>query len=289
MPVADKLLLLGINDTDIFPWQNELCDDILFHAFVLSYSTQPDMFLRIRPGQEGGVLRKLTEAGITHTVIAPSCIALPNTTKADSLLQLNKEAVIQDLSSQRVAQLLQLLPAGNKQWKVWDCCAASGGKSILVKDILGNIDLTVSDIRPSITANLKKRFEEAGISRYKSFTADLTDVAQLPSGKFDLIIADVPCSGSGTWGRTPEQLYHYDFTQTNTYAQLQQKIMSNVITRLTPGGYLLYITCSVFKKENEEMIAILQERKLQTVQVTLLKGYEEKADTMFAALLQMPL
>ncbi len=63
----------------------------------------------------------------------------------------------------------------------------------MAKDILGDIDLTVSDVRESILINLKKRFLSAGIKNYKSFVADLTVPAkELTDKKFDLILADVP-------------------------------------------------------------------------------------------------
>src|SRR5690606_28673070 len=168
--------------------------------------------------------------------------------------------------------------------KVWDCCAASGGKSILAKDILSDIELTVSDLRPSIISNLRRRFEEAGIKRYKSFVTDATKAR--PDHLFDLIIADVPCSGSGTWARTPEQLLFYSEDKIGDYAALQRAILSNVIKYLKPGGYLLYITCSVFRQENEDQVHYLQEQGVQAIQQQVFKGYEIKADTMFGALLR---
>jgi 16S rRNA (cytosine967-C5)-methyltransferase len=103
---------------------------------------------------------------------------------------------------------------------------------------------------------------------------------------FDLIIADVPCSGSGTWGRTPEQLSFFQSSSIETYSALQKKIVSNTITQLKPNGYFLYITCSVLKKENEVNVEWMQEElKLQLVKQEVIKGYRYKADTMFAALL----
>ena len=158
----------------------------------------------------------------------------------------------------------------------------------MAKDILGDVDLTVSDIRESILVNLKKRFAEAGIKKFKSFVADLTKADKKPAdSKFDFIIADVPCSGSGTWSRTPEQLYYFNAEIISDYAVLQQKIIANAVTYLLPGGYFLYITCSVFEKENEEAVALLTEKfQLQEIKMELLQGYDKKADTMFTALLR---
>jgi 16S rRNA (cytosine967-C5)-methyltransferase len=196
--------------------------------------------------------------------------------------------VVQDYSSQRVSELLFLAGAHIKfPVKVWDCCAASGGKSILAKDILKDIELTVSDLRESILINLKKRFADAGIRHYKSFVANLSEpVATLEPENFQLIIADVPCSGSGTWGRTPEHLCYFDGKAIDNYCSLQRKIVGNIIPFLQEKGYLLYITCSVFKKENEAIVKWVQEEhRLDLVKMEVLKGYTLKADTLFAALL----
>ena len=103
---------------------------------------------------------------------------------------------------------------------------------------------------------------------------------------FDLVLCDTPCTGSGTWSRTPEQLYYFDHKRIEQYASLQKKIVSNIIRGLKRNGSLLYITCSVFKRENEEVIAFIKNNfGYRPVRMELLEGYEKKADTMFAALL----
>ncbi len=281
----------------VFPWKDALSEGIDHTAFSNSFLIQPLLFLRIRPGKLSVVTRKLEGTGISYTAPAADSLALPNASKVDEVIVLNKEAVIQDLSSQRVGELLRVVPAsgpeaGKQQPKltVWDCCAASGGKSILAWDVLGSIDLTVSDIRESIIANLKKRFAEAGISPYQSFVADLSNPrATLPALSPDLIVADVPCSGSGTWSRTPEQLFYFDKAAILRYSELQKKIVGRVQEQLRSGGHLLYITCSVFREENEGVVAFLQQQySLEVVKMELLKGYDQQADTMFAALLKKP-
>ena len=292
LSLADKISLIGYQFSiqDVFSWQDLLSESIDKESFTLSNLQQPNLFLRIRPGKEDLLKGKLSKGKIEFEVINGNCIVLPNSSKIEELIGLDKEAVVQDYSSQRVGKFIEMVrrrPSDHLPFSVWDCCAASGGKSIMAKDILGEIDLTVSDIRESILINLKKRFLSAGIKNYKSFIADLTmPVKELADKKFDLIIADVPCTGSGTWSRTPEQLFYFDSKKIEEYALLQKKIVSNLIPHLLPDGYLLYITCSVFGSENEEAIIFLKEKfHLELIRMELLKGYYNKADTMFAALL----
>ena len=302
LPLAEKFSMLNIQypTLSVFPWKEELSEGIDHEKFVTSFFSQPDLFLRLRPGKESIVKQKLEEKGIVYQIIKDDCIALSNSSKLDEVIELNKEAVVQDYNSQRVGELLvNIKPqirhceerSKSLKLSVWDCCAASGGKSIMAKDILGDIDLTVSDIRESILVNLKKRFNEAGIKNYKSFVADLVaSKVKLPISNSGLIICDAPCTGSGTWSRTPEQLYYFDKNEISKYSSLQKQIVSNTIPHLQHGGYFLYITCSVFKKENEEVVDFIKNNfGLEIYRMELLKGYDKKADTMFAALLQKPL
>lgn len=287
--VESKLQTVGIGSTASFPWEDELSSGIDHTAFSLSFLTQPDLFLRLRPGKEDMVKRKLKNAGIPFTALQGQCLALPNAAKVDNVLELDSDAVVQDYSSQLTGTFFKSKIKNQKsKISVWDCCAASGGKSIMVKDILGEIDLTVSDIRGSILSNLKNRFASAGIESYKAFVTDLSiQTSNLNLQTFDLIICDAPCTGSGTWSRTPEQLYYFDIAEINRYASLQKRIASNALKNLIPGGYFLYITCSVFKKENEEVVdCLLQNNSLNLISMKTIDGYSHRADSMFVALMQ---
>jgi 16S rRNA (cytosine967-C5)-methyltransferase len=292
LPVEEKCSMFNVQCSilNLFPFADKLSEGIETEQFVFSHLTQPDLFLRLRQGKEISVKQKLKKAGISFEQITNACIALPNSSGIDDIVELNKEVVVQDYSSQRISEFLSL-PVANRPLSVWDCCAASGGKSIMLYDLDPTINLTVSDIRESILANLRKRFNEAGIRKYQSFTGDVTKPVLYAKGQiFNLIICDAPCSGSGTWGRTPEQLNYFEKTKIDHYASLQRKIVSNAIPHLKPGGYFLYITCSVFKKENEEVVGSIEKGfGLHLVKMDVLKGYDMKADTMFAALLQKPL
>jgi 16S rRNA (cytosine967-C5)-methyltransferase len=285
--IPEKMQLAGFTDEDVFPWAEELSDGIDAEFFRHSFFIQPDLFLRIRPGKKNIVTKKLQDAGIGFKMLNDACIALPNSTRVDTVLEIDKEVVVQDFNSQQVLNGIRNHVAAIRQpVSVWDCCAASGGKSILAYDILnGQINLTVSDIRESILSNLTNRFETAGIKNYKSFITDLTDPQLLiPDSQFQIVICDAPCTGSGTWSRTPEQLYYLKRKTIDVYVAMQQQIVSNVITHLQTGGLFIYITCSVFKNENEDMVNFIKEKfHLQLLQMELLKGYNKKADSMFAA------
>lgn len=288
--LAEKFAMPGIQDsTIVFPWKEELSNGIDFDLLNASFFIQPDLFLRTRPGKKQIVLRKLETAGLEISTPNENCIALPNAAKIDDLIDLNREAVVQDLSSQKTGELLKKITRpGKDQLRVWDCCAASGGKSIMAVDILGDIDLMVSDIRKSILHNLDKRFADAGIAKYKSLVANLSVPGfRLAQPGFDLIIADLPCTGSGTWSRTPEQLFYFDRKDIVRYADLQKNILANLVPHLNTGGFILYITCSVFKKENEENIQeLVSNSHLLLKESGIIAGYDKKADSMFTALLQ---
>jgi len=115
------------------------------------------------------------------------------------------------------------------------------------------------------------------------FQADLTDANDLPRQSYNYILADLPCSGSGTWGRTPEALYFFEPGFIDPYRQRQEKILSNVISRLKPNGDLIYITCSVFADENERISSVVSGTgQLKKVMERLYTGYQEDADTMYA-------
>ena len=273
---------------DIFRFRDEVSGQLDFDRFNLSHLQQPDIFLRIRPGREEVVATTVSASGINAVQENASCLRMQPSIAVDQLFSLNKDVVVQDYSSQRLAEFFMPLQNAERPspLQVWDCCAASGGKSLLAVDVLGNIDLTVSDVRPSILQNLASRFREAGLGRFRSFCADLSGPSEkLPSQKFDLVICDVPCSGSGTWGRTPEQLYFFAPEKIDHYQNLQQQISATAVRLLKPGGWFLYVTCSVFSKENEQVVGYLESAlSLTLVKQELLKGYGKKADTLFAAL-----
>lgn len=288
LPLPEKLTLVKkeFNAEKIFPFQDELSSEISFYQFNLSFLIQPKLFIRIRPGFKNIVINKIKNANFLFEELNENCIAFSNNEKVSDIIKIDKEAVIQDYNSQRTGNFLtSYIQHRTSHISIWDCCAGSGGKSILAYDTFKNINLTVSDKRKNILENLRLRFSNAGIANYKLVTADLGKPADDIHESFDIIIADVPCTGSGTWARTPEQLSFVNKNDIDKYAQLQRKIIENALPHLKTNGHLVYITCSVFKKENEENIALIQENlEVNLIEMEYLKGYEMQADTLFVAL-----
>ncbi len=280
----------NFDSSEIFPCTTSVSEKINVSEFSTSHLIQPDVFLRLRPGKYDAVRKQIKTADIPFKTISETCFSLPNSVKIDTVVSIDRDVIVQDKSSQRIAELFAKIETDKtKAIQLWDCCAASGGKTILARDFFGVMDMTVSDIRSSILHNLKARFERAGIKHFQSFTTDLSKPnPQKPNGTFDLILADVPCSGSGTWGRTPEQLSLFKASKIQEYTTLQKSIVTNTIGSLSPEGYLLYSTCSVFKAENEEIASFIAISYpfLKLVEEKYLIGYTDKADTMYAALFQ---
>ncbi len=273
---------------EIFPWKNLLSAGIDHRSFCISFLEKPRLFIRVRPGYESAVNKKLERHQIDFLDADPESIlpfktcSFASGTKLEDVFLLNREVVVQDLGSQSTALFMK--PDEKIESEAWDCCTGSGGKSILLADLFPGCRLTVSDIRESILKNLSVRFKEAAIEISRIFMADLTDQNDLPHQSFPFIVADLPCTGSGTWSRNPEALYFFNPDSISNYRQRQEKILSNITSRLNKGGTLVYITCSVFADENERVSTFTTSSgvlKLEKQQ--LISGYGRASDSMFVA------
>jgi 16S rRNA (cytosine967-C5)-methyltransferase len=267
---------------DVFPWTAELSAGIDKDAFLKSFFVQPDLFIRVREGSDTLVRGTLAKENITFKDEGNGCLALPNGTRLENLFPQQNWFEVQDFSSQQTAQFFK--PSKWESW--WDACAASGGKSLLLHELQPNLKLVVSDIRESILTNLDERFHNAGLYKYQKKLLDLTKNVdpELHDYAFDGIILDAPCSGSGTWGRTPEMIGQFESQKIEFFQRLQQSIIRNVVKYLKPGKPIIYITCSAFKAENEDAVNFMvKELGLKLEDSQILKGYERRADTMFVA------
>lgn len=267
----------------LFPFDISLSSDLEKNAFQKSMLIQPLVWIRIRKHQKERVEAELSEKGIKPVCEDSGSLGFQPGTKLEDLNTFRDGSFeIQDLSSQQTGSFFK--PQANEYW--WDVCAGAGGKSLVLLEQEGSVRLTATDVRPTILENYKKRLEKAGWKRFNLFCLDAASAPDLKkiNKQFDGIITDVPCSGSGTWSRTPEMHSIFRESQLKAYSEKQKTIAANASDFLKPGQPLIYCTCSVFKAENEDVVQYLiahKNMKLESAQ--LFCGYEKQADTLFAA------
>ncbi len=158
---------------------------------------------------------------------------------------------IQDEASQLIPHLLGPVNSG---LRIWDACAAPGGKSAILKKICGqNGHLVASDLRWERASRLATLLAQDGSLKADVLVADAR--ASLPfRGCFDAILADVPCSGLGTLRRNPEIKWHFEPEGLTSLQQTQRQIIDSISESVRVGGRLLYSTCSTEPEENEQVI-----------------------------------
>ncbi len=138
--------------------------------------------------------------------------------------------------------------------RVWDCCAAPGGKTVVLAARLPSAALLATDNSPSRLKRLRERLSRDLPGREIELMQ--ADAAAVPEsvGTFDLILCDVPCSGTGTLARNPEIRHRLLLADLRRQAERGERILRGAAARLAPGGRLLYSTCSLEPEENEAVI-----------------------------------
>ena len=281
----------GFSSDRIFPMLEQVSRSLNHSTFLLSHFSRSPVFLRIRPGFHEVVETTLQDNSIFYERIGENCLRLDKSVELSGILQVDKQIVVQDLSSQRISEFFPDFTSS--PIRVWDACAGSGGKSLLAIDHYspGNVRLIVSDIREYILEELKSRIKRGGNRLEDGFVIDLSNALAVQvmksnySGNIDLVMLDVPCSGSGTWGRNPEWLRSFDKEQIFVYSKMQQSIIRNAVPSLSSGGFLLYITCSVYQSENEDQVRfVTEELGLKVIKSGYMTSFEQGGDCLFAAL-----
>lgn len=241
-----------------------------------------------------GLQGQLIKAGITIEQTHGNAIAVSGQVNLNPWVD-NGNAYIQDISSQTAMDWTTQPMAAycHANSDVWDCCSGAGGKSISLLKQFPTTKLTCSDVRSNILENLKQRFQLLGLKQPNVFIAPLNGYNDSLNSKdssltYNVILADVPCSGSGTWRRNPENLHYFDPQTIEQFAERQLSIIQNVLPSLAVGGYLVYLTCSVFAAENENNIKQIMQSNdnLQLVSEEFCGGIDLHGDFIYRSVLQ---
>ena len=147
------------------------------------------------------------------------------------------------------AQIAALLCGAKPGMRVLDFAAGGGGKSLALAAVMRNTGgIVAHDIDPGRLSMLSPRALRAG-------AAIITPSTLLPTGPFDVVLVDAPCSGTGTWRRQPEQRWRLAPDRLAELTALQDHLLDQAAAFVQPGGRLVYATCSVLPCENQDRIA----------------------------------
>jgi len=176
-----------------------------------------------------------------------------------------------DDGSRFVAELAAAAMPGAR--RVWDCCAAPGGKTLILARRLGSAEIVASDVSVKRLAQTEARLRRyAYAERVQFATADAAD-AKAVEGSFDLILCDAPCSGTGTLAGNPEIRHRLKVEELARQADRQRVILEGALQRLAPGGRLVYSTCSLEPEECERVVEAVEKKAgLRRVSVAGLLG-----------------
>jgi 16S rRNA (cytosine967-C5)-methyltransferase len=155
------------------------------------------------------------------------------------------------------SQLIPFLLGARPGWRIWDACAAPGGKSSILLEIVGKAGAVVSsDSSRDRAASMKKTIESAQPGPGDKVPVLVADARRPPFLRpFDAVLVDAPCSGLGTLRRNPEIKWRMSEDRLSKHLALQIDILLSASECVAPGGRLLYSTCSTEPEENEEVIS----------------------------------
>ena len=136
--------------------------------------------------------------------------------------------------------------------RVIDLCAAPGGKTTFIGELMKNVGEIVSVDRYETRLNLvRSACQRLGIANVHAVTADATDAALPPA---DRVLVDAPCSGFGVLAKKPDAKWHRELEDLVRLSSMQQRILANAARLVKPGGILVYSTCTIEPEENADIV-----------------------------------
>jgi 16S rRNA (cytosine967-C5)-methyltransferase len=162
------------------------------------------------------------------------------------------QLTIQDESSMLVAAVANPQPGS----VAVDCCAAPGGKATQLAELMGDRGTVVAnDVHPRKAELIRRHAERLGLSSIRVVTGDAEDLPErLGAESADVVLLDAPCSGLGVIRRKPEIKWNKAERDIADLAELQAKLLDRAQALVKPGGVLVYSTCTIARRENEENV-----------------------------------
>ncbi len=207
--------------------------------------TQPALAIRlVDPAAEDELQQANIDLAPGELLTSARIVLSGDVTATDAFRQ--GRVRIQDEGSQLIAEI-----AGRGS-AILDCCAAPGGKTLVLAERNPEAHIVACEASPSRFEALRHRLAPLA-ARVECRLADATQISDAEA--YDLVLADVPCSGTGTLGRNPEIRHRLRPEDIARQAGRQRAILAAALRAARPGGRVLYSTCSLEPEENEQVIA----------------------------------
>ena len=235
-------------------------NDVVSHLAAFNQEAPVDLRVNTLKTSRSAAMKALAEDGIEvdPTRFSPIGLRLDKRQPLSGTKSFRDGLVeVQDEGSQLAALLADTRPGH----KVVDFCCGAGGKSLAMAAEMQNKGRIIAcDVSEARLKRATQRFKRAGVFTVECRTLSserdkwIKRRAGKLDGGFDRVLVDAPCSGSGTWRRNPDQKWRTSQQDLDELAKLQTSILDSSARLVSPGGRLIYVTCSIFEEENEAQV-----------------------------------
>jgi 16S rRNA (cytosine967-C5)-methyltransferase len=234
--------------------ESELGENWESIANALLWRPQPVIRVNLRHCLRAELARKLSRRGFAPFVLEHNIcgIAVNSTGGLFSTEEFRSGLYeMQDAASQEVALFCNVKPG----MRVIDGCAGAGGKSLHLADLMLNRGKIIAlDIRENALVQLQKRAARARIDIIETRHIATTKVVKRLAGSADIVLLDVPCSGSGVFRRNPDAKWRLIPDDLTNLRQKQSEILEKYSKMAAINGRIVYSVCSIFPSEGENQV-----------------------------------
>ncbi len=253
-PIGYLSVMYSMPEEIIRLWQNQYGDaqtEEMLQALLEKRPLTVRIDERLSAAEKEALFCEMTQTGITATETELTYVyALSGVDRVSSIPGYEEgKFVVQDLGSAMVVEMAGIRNGDN----VIDVCAAPGGKATHAAVKTGQDGHVIArDLTEYKVSLIEENIERLALSNIEAQVWDATCPDETMSGKADVVIADLPCSGLGVIGRKSDIKYRITAEALEEVQQLQRQILSVVQAYVKPDGILVYSTCTVNRGENEE-------------------------------------
>jgi 16S rRNA (cytosine967-C5)-methyltransferase len=246
-------------------------------------NTPAETVIALLPNQETAMP---PPALVPHPAAPAVCFTVPHGTRVEAVPGFAEgRFVVQDPATQAAIELLDIHPGQT----VLDACAAPGGKTAqIAARMQGQGRLIAMDKHDDRLVLLRDTLSRTGQSWVEVVAGDAVAPAPTEAPLFDRILLDVPCSNTGVLRRRPDARWRFSVRRQQKLCETQQALLISMLTRLAPGGRLVYSTCSLEPEENQQQIAraLAATPAVRLVATTERLPTRDQTDGAFAAALE---